>query len=137
MATTTTISQKELERQAALCLEGETLVVMLCSVGSTGYTANTLLSSWETVEVSGDADYARVSEVIGTGAWNGTAGAYVIPSIDAQFSAAVGGSGYSYDRVVLFIDGATYPHSIISESPNIVLAPGQSQTYRLTLQQDD
>ena len=134
MAITTTISTKELERQAALVFEGETLKVMLCQVGATGYTAESTVANWQSVEISGNG-YVRYSEVIGTGSYSGTAGAYLLPTIDAEFTAT--GAGYSYDRVVLYIDGATYPHSVIAEDPNITLLAGQTQTYRLNLQQDD
>jgi hypothetical protein len=134
MAITTTISTKELERQAALVFEGETLKVMLCQVGLTGYTAESTVANWQSVEVSGNG-YVRYSEVIGTGSYSGTAGAYLLPTIDAEFTAT--GAGYSYDRVVLYIDGATYPHSVIAEDPNITLLAGQTQTYRLDISQDD
>jgi hypothetical protein len=134
MAITTAISTKELARQAALAFEGETLKVMLCQVGLTGYTAESTVANWQSVEVSGNG-YVRYSEVIGTGSYSGTAGAYLLPTIDAAFTAT--GAGYSYDRVVLYIDGATYPHSVIAEDPNITLLAGQTQTYRLNLQQDD
>lgn len=133
MAQTTTISQKELERVAALAYEGETLKVMLCT-NSGSLTAQSTVANWQSVEKSGNG-YVRYSEVVGTGAWNGTAAAYVMPDIDAAFTAT--GAGYSYDTVVLYIDGATYPHSIIVESPNITLSAGQTQTYRLSLRQDD
>jgi hypothetical protein len=133
MAQTTTISQKELERVAALAYEGETLKVMLCT-NSGSLTAQSTVAAWQAVEQSGNG-YVRYSEVVGTGAWNGTAAAYVMPDIDAAFTAT--GAGYSYDTVVLYIDGATYPHSIIVESPNITLSAGQTQTYRLSLRQDD
>jgi hypothetical protein len=133
MAQTTTISQKELERVAALAYEGETLKVMLCT-NSGSLTAQSTVTAWQAVEQSGNG-YVRYSEVVGTGAWNGTAAAYVMPDIDAAFTAT--GAGYSYDTVVLYIDGATYPHSIIVESPNITLSAGQTQTYRLSLRQDD
>jgi len=134
MAQTTTISQKELERLAGLAYEGETLKVMLCEVGVTGYTANSTVTNWQSVEKSGNG-YVRYSEVIGTGAWDGTALAYVLPDIDAEFTCS--GTSYSYDTVVIYIDGATYPHSIITESPNIALAVGQTQTYRISLRTDD
>jgi len=134
MAITTTISSKELERQAALVFEGETLKVMLCQVGLTGFTAESSVTDWQTAEISGNG-YVRYSEVIGTGSYSATAGAYLLPSINAEFTATSG--GYNYDRVVLYIDGATHPHSIIAEDPNIVILAGQKQTYRLDLQQDD
>ena len=134
MAITTTVSQKELERVAALAYEGETLKVMLCSVGATGYTAQSTVANWQSVEASGNG-YVRYSAVIGTGSYSGTNGRYELPNVDAAFTAS--GVGYTYDRVVLYIDGATYPHSILTESPNIVMAPGQTQTYRLSLNTDD
>lgn len=134
MALTTTISQKELERQAALCFEGETLKVMLCSPNVTGLTAETPVATWQTHEISGNG-YVRFSTVISAGSYVALNGSYDIPEITASFTAT--SVGYSYDTVVLYIDGATYPHSILKESPNIVLQSGQTQTYKLTLRQDD
>jgi len=134
MAITTTISQKELERIAALAYEGETLKVMLCSVGATGYTAQSTVANWQSVEKSGNG-YVRYSAVIATGSYDSTDGRYELPDIDAAFTAT--GAGYTYDTVVLYIDGATYPHSTLTEAPNIVLAAGQTQTYRLSLNTND
>jgi len=134
MALTVAVSQKELERVAALAYEGETLKVALCSISGNSYTAETAVATWLGVEKSGNG-YVRYSEVIGTGAWSGTAGAYVLPDIDAEFTAT--GAGYSYDRIVIYVDGATYPYAVMTESPNIALAPGQTQTYRISLRQDD
>lgn len=134
MAQTTTISQKELERQAAACFEGETLKVMLCSVGATGYTAESTVTNWQSVEQSGNG-YVRYSTTIGTGAYDATTGTYKLPDIDASFTAT--STGYTYDRVVLYIDGETYIHSLVAEDPAIVLSAGQTQTYRLSIRQDD
>jgi hypothetical protein len=135
MALITTISQKELERVAALAYEGETLKVMLCSVGATGYTAQSTVANWQSVEKATANGYTRYSEVIAAGAYDAVDGRYEVPAIDAAFTAS--GVGYSYDRIVCYIDGATYPHSVITEDPNITLAPGQSQTYRIQLCTDD
>lgn len=134
MATTATISQKELERIAVLAYEGETLKVMLCSVGSTGYDAQTTVANWQTVEKSGNG-YVRYSEIIGTGTYDTSDGRYELPLIDAEFTAS--GSGYSYDRIVLYIDGETYIHSVISESPAVTLVADQTQIYRLQLNTND
>lgn len=134
MAQTTTISQKELKRQAAACFEGKTLYVMLCSVGATGYTAESTVANWQSVEKSGNG-YVRYSTAIGTGAYDATTGTYKLPDIDAAFTAT--GAGYSYDRIVLYISGETYIHSLIAEDPNITLSAGQTQTYRLSIRQDD
>jgi hypothetical protein len=134
MAITTTISTKELERVAATAYEGETLEVMLCSVALTGFTAESSVSDWQTTEVSGNG-YVRYSEEIGVGSYNSTDGRYNLPVINAEFSAS--SLGFTYDRIVLYIDGASFPHSVIAEDPNIVLLAGQTQTYRITLIQDD
>jgi hypothetical protein len=134
MALTASISQKELERVAALAYEGETLKVMLCSIGATGYTAQSTVANWQTVEKSGNG-YVRYSEVIGTGSYDAVDGRYELPTIDAEFTAT--GAGFTYDRVVLYIDGATYPHSVLAEDPNIVMSAGQTQTYRLDLNTND
>jgi hypothetical protein len=134
MALTTTISQKELKRVAGLAYEGETLKVMLCSAGSSGYTAESTVANWQSVEVSGNG-YVRYSEVIGTGAYDATDGRYEVPAIDAAFTAT--GAGYTYDRIICYIDGETYIHSMIVETPNGSLAAGQTQTYRIQLTTDD
>jgi hypothetical protein len=134
MALTTTISTKELQRVAAAAYEGETLKVMLCQVALTGFTAENTVAQWQTTEISGNG-YVRYSELIDPGEYNTTAGRYNLPVVDAEFTAT--GAGYNYDRIVLFIDGATHPHSVIEEDPNIVLSAGQKQTYRLTINCDD
>jgi hypothetical protein len=134
MAQSTIISTKELQRQAALCFEGKTIKVLLANIGATGYNSESTVANWQSVEVTG-LGYVRFSQVIATGSYSNTAAAYVIPNIDAQFTA--GGSGWGFDRIVIYIDGETYPHSIISENPSIYLQAGQTQTYRLSLRQDD
>jgi len=134
MALTITLSQKELERVAALAYEGETLKVMLASVGGTGYDAEDTVANWQSVEKSGNG-YVRYSTTVGTGSYNGTSGKYELPDVDASFTAT--GAGYSYDRIVIYVDGATYPHSVIAESPNITLSAGQTQVYRVSLNTND
>jgi hypothetical protein len=134
MALTTTISQKELERVTSLAYEGETLKVMLCSVGVSGFTAESTVTEWQTLEQSGNG-YVRFSTVIPEGAYDPIDGRYEIPPIDAAFSATT--PGYLFDRIIVYIDGATHIHSLIIEDPNITLSGGQTQTYRITLVCDD
>lgn len=134
MTLTTALSQKELERVAALAYEGETLKVLLASVGGTGYDAEDTVANWQTVEKSGNG-YVRYSTTVAAGSYNGTTGRYELPDVDAAFTAT--GAGYSYDRIVIYVDGATYPHSVLSEAPNITLAAGQTQTYRISLNTND
>jgi hypothetical protein len=135
MALTVSLSVKELERVAALAYEGETLKVMLTNVGATGYTSSSTVTNWQSVELASSNGYARASTVIGTGSYNGTTARYELPNYDAVFTAS--GSGFTYDTIVVYVDGATYPHSVITESPNIVLVAGQTQTYRISLNTDD
>ena len=134
MVLTTVISEKELERVAALAYEGETLKVMLCMVGSTGFNASSTIAQWQTVELSGFG-YSRFSITIPTGSYDNAELRYQIPAIDAAFSAT--SPGYLYDRIVVYIEGMTYIHSLITEDPNITIPGGQTQTYRITLVCDD
>lgn len=133
MAQTTVISANELKRQAGLVFEGKTLKVMLCNVSTTPYNAESTVTDWQSVELSGSG-YARFSSVIPVGSYDSTAGAYLIPDINAAFSAT---TAYSYNTVVIYIDGETYVHSIVTEDPIIILSPGQTQTYSISLRQDD
>lgn len=134
MALTVQQSTKELARVANLAYEGETIKVALCNVGSTGYTAENTVANWLTTELSGNG-YVRYSLVLSTGAYDSTDARYEVPFFDATFTAS--GSGFSYDRIVVYVEGSTYPHSVITESPNIALVPGQSKTYRILLSVDD
>jgi hypothetical protein len=134
VALTVSLSVKELERVAALAYEGEILKVMLCAVGATGYDSSSTVANWQTVELSGSG-YVRGSTTIGTGTYNATTARYELPSYDAEFTAD--GGNLTYETIVVYIDGATYPHSVITESPNIVLLDGQTQTYRISLNTDD
>lgn len=133
MAQITTISTKELKRQAAACFEGKALRVMLCSVGATSYDAESTVTNWQSVEKSGNG-YVRFSGTLGTSTYNATTGRQELPYIDAAFTCS---TSYSYDTVVVYFNGETYIHSLITESPNITLSPGQTQTYRITFSQDD
>ena len=134
MAITSSISQKELKRLAGLAYEGETLKVMLCEIGNSNYTAESTVADWQSIEKSGNG-YTRYSEVISTGAYDAVDSRYEMPAIDAAFTAP--GTGYTYDRSITYIDGETYIHSMIQESPNITLSPDQTQTYRIQLITND
>jgi hypothetical protein len=141
MAQTTVITPKELERQAVLAFGSKTLKVMLCAATVDAEDpedppielgVDNTVAEWQEAEAVGNG-YVRFSQVLGSGAYDPTSESYVIPAVDAEFLAS--SLGYSYSKVVLYIDGETYPHSIITESPAITLAPGQTQIYRLTLRQ--
>lgn len=135
MALTTTISQRELKRQAALVFEGKPLRVMLCLAGASGYTAESTVANWQAQEVStSGTGYSRFSATLATGSYNSSTQRYELPAVDADFSCT---TSYSYDTIVLYFSGETYIHSLLIETPNITLAPGQVQTYRFTFLQDE
>jgi hypothetical protein len=133
MAQTTVISTKELERQAALVFEGETIKVMLCTTDELEAAEETTVAALQEVEVDAPG-YVRFSQVIATGEYNSTLGAYVLPDVLASFTSTEL-AGYTYNTVVIYIDGATYPHSVIQENPNIVMNQGQTQSYRISIRQ--
>jgi hypothetical protein len=134
MAITTVVSSKELERVAAAAYEGEDINVMLCNLTDLDVDEESLISDWDDYEISGNG-YVRYTTTIGTGSYSLSTASYLLPEITAEFTAT--DSGYSYNTVVIFITGSTHPHSILSESPNIVLSAGQTQSYGITLIQDD
>jgi hypothetical protein len=134
MAITLTISQKELERQAGLCFEGEAYEVFLAT-NDGSLTANSTYAAWQAVEVTSANGYAPVSGTLGTGAWDSTDARYELPAVTATFTSS--GSGYSYNTICVRIGTETYLHSIVAESPSITLAAGQSKSYVITLVQDD
>jgi hypothetical protein len=133
MALQVTISAKELERVAGLAYEGETISVMLCSLGGTEFDENTLISSWETTEVTGSG-YERYTGTIGTGTYNSTSARYELPDVFAEFTST---DSLAYDRIVVFIGTSPYPYAVLEEDPNILLSAGQTQTYKISLNCDD
>lgn len=134
MARTQKLSQKELKRVAAAAYEGKGIRVMLCNVGSTGYNEESTVANWQSVELSGNG-YARFSATVGTGAYDNTAAAYLLPDIDAVFTAS--GTGLTWDTVVTYFNGETYVHSVTTETPALAMVAGQPKTYRISLNTDD
>lgn len=134
MALTIVNSTKEQARVAAAAYEGQGIRVALCNVGATGFTAESTVANWLSVEVSGNG-YVRYALTLGTGTYDSTDARYELPFFDATFTAT--GAGFSFDRVVVYINGATFPYLVGTEAPNIVLAAGQTKTYRFQLVVDD
>ena len=134
MAITLTISQNELQRQAALAFEGQTYEVFLAN-NSGSLTANSTYAAWQAVELASANGYAPVTGTIGTGAWSSAHARYELPAITATFTSS--GSGLSYDTICVRLGTETYLHSILIESPSVTLAAGQAKSYVITLVQDD
>lgn len=136
MAISTTITQAELTRVAASAYEGLTYRVSLAYNNTTGLDSTSTVSQWDAVKLSGNG-YADVTGTIGTGSYSTAAARYQLPQISAQFTAS--GANWTYDTVyVVITDGSTDTlHSIIVESPEVILVDGGSITYRVTFATDD
>lgn len=135
MALTTVVSRNELERVALAAYTGKTLKVMLCNLTDSSLSETSTVVQWQGKELSSTNGYVRFSQVLASGQYNFNNARYEFPVINAAFVAT--GIGYSWNRVVLYIDGASGVHSVLTESPNIVLQAGQTQTYRLTINTND
>ena len=137
MTLTTAISPAEMGRVAAAVYEGQSVRVSLASVGATGFTVSSTVANWDTVKLSGNG-YADHTDTVATGAYDATDGRYEMGAsagantyIDASFSAS--GGSLTYDRVYVVIGSSTYLHSLLTESPAVTLADGESVTYRIQL----
>lgn len=134
MATTQTISTKELLRQSSLVFDAKAYRVYLAT-NNGSLTADSTHAAWTAVEVAGGTGYAAVTGTLGTGVYQAGTGRVEVPAVTATFTAT--GAGFSYDTVVIRLGTETYLHSILVESPSITLAAGQSKTYTLTFAQND
>ncbi len=138
MPLTTAVSRYELTRLAALAYEGHDVRVSLHSVGSTGYDQNTTIANWDTVKVALANGYADVVlDPLPAGGWDATDGRYEMGGsgantyITATFTGT--GAGFTWDRVIIRVNGGTYPHSILIEPETQSLAGGASMTYQIQL----
>lgn len=134
MATTQTISTKELLRQSSLVFDAKAFRVYLAT-NNGSLSADSTHAAWTAVEVAGGTGYAAVTGTLGTGVYQAGTGRVEVPAVTATFTAT--GAGFSYDTVVIRLGTETYLHSILVESPSITLAAGQSKTYTLTFAQND
>lgn len=138
MTLNTQVSTKEVIRVGDAAYASKTVNVMLCSIGVTGYTAETTVADWQAnAEISGNG-YSMYTEALSAapaGVYNTSTGQYEIPVITAVFTAA--GGSLTYDRLVIYITGETYVHSVLTENPEITLVDGQTQTYKIYLSTDD
>ena len=124
------ITPKELERQAALCLEGRSYSVALC-LNSGSLTLASTRSDWLATERSGNG-YVRHTGTLGTGAWNATTLQYELPEVTPSFTAT--GAGSVFDTVVVWIGTEAYPFSVVPVG-STPIAPGQTRTFPMALAQ--
>lgn len=132
---TTTITPKELERQAVEAFQGKTWRVFLALRQDVGLGITSSITEWEAEKVATANGYADATGTVGTGTYNNTTSAYELPALTAVFTAT--GAGYSYDSLIVQIDGNTHPHSVGLFSEPIVMVAGQTRVYSVVLVQDD
>lgn len=104
MAISTSVSQKELERIAGLAYEGRYVRVSLASMGSEGYTPESLVSNWDAIKVSGNG-YQDYRAQIATGSYDSGDARYEMPEILAEFTAS--GTGYTFNNVYIILGTPT------------------------------
>ncbi len=136
MALSVTLSPNEFARVAAAAYEGKAIRVSLASVETTGFTASSTVSQWDSVKISGNG-YADFSTTVATGGYDATDGRYELGAqagantfVDATFTAS--GGSLNYDRVYVVL-GTSNLHSVLIESPAATVASGSSITYRIQL----
>lgn len=139
-----------MERIAGLAYEGNQVRVSLANLTSESYTESTILSDWDSIEISGNG-YSNYTALVATGAYDSSDGRYEMGDtsgantyINAEYTAS--GSGFTYNRIYVAIgipDGGggwteePYLHSLLVEDPAISLAPGTTVKYKIQLVVDN
>ena len=136
MAITTSISQAELARVGATSYEGKTYRISLGYNNTTGLTANSTVTAWDAVKLSGNG-YADATGTIAAGSYSATNARYELPQIAVTFTAAGGNWIYDTLYVVITDGGNSTLHSVVVENPTVTLVDGGSITYRVVLNTDD
>lgn len=134
MAITAVLSQKEMERVAGLAYEGQAIRVSLAYDPGDTLSSEDTVATWDASKVSGGG-YADFNDTIGTGAYDVADQRYEMPQVEAVFTAT--GAGYTFNKVYVVIGSELYLHSLTTEDPAIIMAAGQTQTYRIILATDD
>jgi len=136
---TTELCKFEFQRVANLAYTGLACRVSL-HVNDGSLSSDSTITDWDAVklpETNGYADFVvdpLPEGGLDTGSddrWEigGTPGSNTY--IEAAFNAT--GTGFSFNTVVVRIGSAAYPHSIVTETPSVSVAAGQTQTYRIQL----
>jgi hypothetical protein len=135
MTLNATITPKELERQATEAFIGKSWRVFLALRQGTGLSVTSTSAAWTAEKVPTANGYTDATGTIAAGTYNTTTAAYELAALTATFTST--GAGYSYDSVIIQVDNATYPHSVILFDAPIFLAAGQTKVYSPVLVQNN
>lgn len=101
MTISSEISTKELARTAIRAYEGKTLKVFLAN-GDGNQTVDSLISEWRAFELPATAGYVEASEVIAAGAYDNTSLSYLLPTVNAAYTAS--GGSFAWNDVIVYVD---------------------------------
>lgn len=124
------ITQGEIEYQAGQVLTGKTYKVFLATTGS--LTAASNISAWENAELATVRGYAPLTGTVGSGSYNATTERFEAPKITGTFGPATG-AGFTYDAVVVKLQGRTKAYAVNILSVPVTLSAGQSRGFEITL----
>ena len=137
MALTSALSTKELERVAIAAYSGKSIRVSLGFNGTSGLTVEDSKSAWDAVKKSGNG-YQDFTTTLPIGGFDIAQDRWEIGEesganqfINAEFTAT--GAGYTFDSVYVIVDDDLFLHSLLSESPAVVMQDGQVITYRIQI----
>lgn len=124
------ITQGEIEYQAGQVLTGKTYKVFLATTGS--LTAASDVSAWEAAELPAVYGYTALTGTVGTGSYSTANGRFEAPKISGTFGPATG-AGFTYDAIVVKLQGRTKAYAVNILAVPVTLASGQSRGFELTL----
>ncbi len=114
----------------------------LCLAVNTGsLSAASTTAQWDAAELTGNG-YARYEWTVPSGSYSSTTERFEVPAQLCEFSASSGGAGLNWNTAYLVIGtigggGAvtwnTGVSFVLTESPNIVLSPGEPRSYNVLL----
>lgn len=104
---------------------GQIVKVALCDSSGTSLDQNSTAAEWLAAEITGDG-YQIYQDTIDSLFYNQSLRAYET-TITSDFFCSQ--NSYSYDSVVIFLDGSTYPICVISDSTPTVLTKNQTVTF--------
>lgn len=124
------ITKGELEYQASQVFAGKTFKVFLANTGV--LTSESTISQWEQNELASAYGYSAVTGTVGSGAFNNTTLRFEMPVISGTFGPA-SGIGFTYDAIVVKLQGRSKPYAVNLLANPVSLAAGQSRGFSIKL----